>query len=222
LSVVGSTLEARARRHAALGDAARLAIVDELVTADRTSLELQQHFGMASNHIAYHLDVLERAGLVTRCQSSGDGRRRYVCLRREAVPETLVQASVAPQPALFICTRNSARSQLAAALWRDLTATAATSAGTHPADRIHPAAVAAGRRAGVDLRDAHPRWLGDVRALPGFVVTVCDRAHEEIGPEPDWLHWSLPDPVTVGTATAFDATVRRLRERITTLVGEAA
>ncbi len=125
------------------------------------------------------------------------------------------------QPVLFICTANSARSQLAAGLWRAITAAPATSAGTHPAGRVHPGAVAAARRAGIDLSDAIPRSLDDVTARPGLVITVCDRAHEEIGAPWDWLHWSIPDPVSVGTAAAFDGSVRELRLRITSLVAAA-
>jgi hypothetical protein len=46
------------------------------------------------------------------------------------------------------------------------------------------------------------------------VITVCDQAHEEIDPPLDWLHWSIADPVPVGSDDAFDATVAELRERI--------
>jgi protein-tyrosine-phosphatase len=49
-------------------------------------------------------------------------------------------------------------------------------------------------------------------------VTVCDQAHEELGVATGWLHWSVPDPVTSGSDTAFDEVVARLRERIVTLV----
>jgi protein-tyrosine-phosphatase len=220
--VAQPSLAERARRHAALGDPARLAIVEELVSSDRTSLELQERSGLASNSLAYHLDVLEQAGLITRCQSSGDRRRRYICLRRSALPDSPAREAVVPKSALFICTQNSARSPLAAALWRQLTSTSATSAGTHPASRIHGGAVAAGRRAGVDLTTTRPRHLDEVRTPPALVVTVCDRAHEELDPEHDWLHWSLPDPVEVGTKVAFDATVRELRERISALADTAA
>jgi protein-tyrosine-phosphatase len=199
-----------------------LAIVEDLVASDRTPLELQERSGLASNALAYHLEVLEQAGLITRCQSTGDRRRRYICLRRAALPERPAQEAPVAASALFICTGNSARSPLAAALWRQLTSTSATSAGTHPADRIHRGAVAAGRRTGVDLSAASPRNLDDVGILPPLVVTVCDRAHEELDPGPDWLHWSLPDPVEVGTRAAFDATARELRDRITALVGTAA
>ena len=61
-----------------------------------------------------------------------------------------------------MCTHNSARSQLAAALWTQLTNQPADSAGTHPAARVHPGAVAAARRAGLDLTDARPKLLDDV------------------------------------------------------------
>jgi protein-tyrosine-phosphatase len=194
-----------------------LAIVEELESSDRTPLELQERSGLASNSLAYHLDVLEQAGLVTRCQSTGDRRRRYICLVPSALPALPARPTAEPRSALFICTQNSARSPLAAALWRQITAGSATSAGTHPAARVHRGAVSAGRRAGVDLSSASPRHLDDVDALPDLVVTVCDQAHEELEPAPDWLHWSIPDPVEIGTRVAFDTTVRELRERISTV-----
>jgi protein-tyrosine-phosphatase len=196
--------------------------VEDLVSSDRTSLELQERAGLASNSLAYHLEVLEQAGLITRCQSSGDRRRRYICLVPSALPEPLTRAAAEPRSALFVCTQNSARSPLAAALWRQITAKPATSAGTHPADRIHRGAVAAGRRAAVDLSEARPQHLEDIDALPELVVTVCDRAHEELDPHADWLHWSLPDPVEAGTRDAFDATVQELRDRITNLADTTA
>jgi protein-tyrosine-phosphatase len=114
---------------------------------------------------------------------------------------------------LFVCSHNSARSQLAAALWRARTGEPAASAGTHPAAHVHPGAVAAAARAGLDLTGAVPSLLGDVE-VSGVVVTVCDRAHEELDPAPDWWHWSLPDPIEDGRATAFDAAVAQLDERI--------
>jgi ArsR family transcriptional regulator, arsenate/arsenite/antimonite-responsive transcriptional repressor / arsenate reductase (thioredoxin) len=220
--VGAASREERARRYAALGDATRVAIVDELTGSDQTSLELQQALQLPSNLLAYHVDVLEHAALITRCQSSGDRRRRYVCLRRDGLADLLPQPPLTAQPAFFICTHNSARSQLAAALWRQLTSAAASSAGTHPAPRVHHGAVAAGRRAGLDIGDAYPRRLTDAAALPKLVVTVCDRAHEELDTEPGWLHWSVPDPVPIGTSAAFDAAVGELRERIGALVGQDA
>lgn len=206
--------ELRAARHAALGEPVRLAIVDELAASDRTPVELRQLFGIESNLLAHHLDVLDAAGLIERTRSSGDGRRRYVHLLRPALADLTVGTAVLSGAALFVCTRNSARSQLAAALWQALVGADAESAGTHPADAVHPGAVAAGERAGLDLTTATTRTLDDVEA-PALVVTVCDRAHEELPGHPGWLHWSVPDPVSVGTVAAFDATVAELTDRIT-------
>ncbi|MEZ5269751.1 MAG: winged helix-turn-helix domain-containing protein [Microthrixaceae bacterium] len=72
----------RAARHAALGDPVRLSVVDELVVSDRSPVELSRLVGIESNLLAHHLDILEEAGLIERSRSSGDGRRRYVHLRR--------------------------------------------------------------------------------------------------------------------------------------------
>jgi hypothetical protein len=69
------------------------------------------------------------------------------------------------------------------------------------------------------LVDAVPRSITDVEDMPTLVVTVCDQAHEELDPPDDWLHWSIPDPVAVGTAAAFDATIDQLRERVTGVTG---
>jgi protein-tyrosine-phosphatase len=215
-------VEVRAARHSALGDATRLVIVDELVDSDRSPLELQQLTGIASNLLAHHLDVLEDVGMITRSRSSGDGRRRYIRLRREAFADLAPGYRMRRQPVLFVCTHNSARSQLAAALWTQLTDQPAQSAGTHPAERVHPAAVAAGRRAGLDISHMVPRHLDDVRSPPGLVVTVCDRAHEELAADPAWLHWSVPDPVARPSKAAFDATVTELHDRITAVVAVSA
>ncbi len=208
----------RAARHAALGDPIRLAIVDELATSDRAPVELRQRFGLESNLLAHHLDVLEGVGLVSRTRSSGDGRRRYVHLLRPALADLSLGAEPRTGGALFVCTRNSARSQLAAALWHELTGDPAASAGTHPADVVHPGAVAAGHRAGLDLTGATPVSIDEVE-LPPLVVTVCDRAHEELADDPSWLHWSVPDPVPDGRDRAFDATVAELTDRILTVAG---
>jgi len=217
-------LEHRAERHAALGDPVRLAIADELTTSDRSPVELRQRLHIESNLLAHHLDVLERVGLVERTRSSGDRRRRYVHLLRdsfaELAPKAVGRAATDPPGrALFVCTANSARSQLAAALWCRATGEPAESAGTHPADRVHPRAVAAGLRAGLDLASATPQALTEVDALPPLVITVCDQAHEELDVSDAWLHWSIPDPVAVGTRSAFDAAVVELDHRIRTLVG---
>lgn len=205
-----------------------MAIVDELRTSDRSPVELQRLLGLGSNLLAHHLDVLAGAGLVERFRSSGDGRRRYVHLVPGSLDELVATPGRSLGPALFVCTHNSARSQLAAAIWHDTTGRPARSAGTHPARAVHPGAVAAARRAGLDLRAARPRVLG--RVPPNTtVVTVCDRAHEELTArhvddlDGDTLHWSIPDPVPSGRARDFDAVVTELRSRVAALVlGSAA
>lgn len=215
-------IEGRAARHAALGDPVRLAIADELTVSDRAPVELGRRLGVASNLLAHHLDVLERVGLVERSRSSGDGRRRYVHLRPESLGDLVPGGAVRVGPALFVCTANSARSPLAAALWSSRTGHPAASAGTAPAERVHPGAVAAARRAGLDLSDAVPTGLDDVGVRPALVVTVCDRAHEELDPDDDRLHWSVPDPVPAGTPAAFDAALDELRARVEAVVGTGA
>ena len=91
------------------------------------------------------------------------------------------------------------------------------SAGTHPDDRVHPGAVAAARRVGLDLGTETPRTLSSVRTMPPLVVTECDQAHEELDPSSAWLHWSMTDPVRSGSRSAFDRTVQQLRDRISSL-----
>ena len=90
----------------------------------------------------------------------------------------------------------------------------ADSAGTHPAARVHPGAVAAARRAGVDLSGSRPRLLDESMIGNRLVVTVCDRAHEELNPSPSWLHWSIPDPVRRGTTTAFEDAYTEISRRV--------
>ena len=215
---VDRQIERRAALHAALGEPVRLAIVEELSGSDRTPSALAERFGLAGNLLAHHLEVLERARLIERHTSAGDRRRRYVRLRRHALDE--LSTSTTPRRAgraLFVCTRNSARSQLAAALWRERTGDDATSAGTHPADEIHPGAIAAAGRVGLDLGDARPRGLDDTDLRADVIVTVCDRAHEELDAPTSWLHWSILDPVPTGTRRAFDAALVELDQRITSI-----
>jgi ArsR family transcriptional regulator, arsenate/arsenite/antimonite-responsive transcriptional repressor / arsenate reductase (thioredoxin) len=208
-------IEQRASVHAALGEPVRLAIVEELAVSDRAPSVLSSRFGLPGNLLAHHLDVLERVGLIERTVSAGDRRRRYVRLRRHALRGLAVGVPHRPRGrALFVCTQNSARSQLAAAVWRHHTGDDATSAGTHPAERVHPGALAAARRAGLDLARARPRAITADDLDADVVVTVCDRAHEELGAPEEWLHWSIPDPVEAGTRRAFTATLVELEERI--------
>jgi protein-tyrosine-phosphatase/DNA-binding transcriptional ArsR family regulator len=216
-AVVEESIARRAAIHAALGEPVRLAILEDLATSDRAPTDLATRHGLPGNLLAHHLDVLERVGLVERRVSTGDRRRRYVRLRHDTLRALVPVGRPRRGRALFICTGNSARSQLAAALWHTRTGDDAASAGTHPADRVHPGAVAAAGRAGIDIGAPRPRALrpGDTRV--DVVVTVCDRAREELDAGPEWLHWSIPDPVEAGRARAFDQTVAELDQRVTTV-----
>ena len=159
--------------------------------------------------------------MVERLRSEGDARRRYLRLSPEAIARSSIAGvSFLADRVLFVCTGNSARSQLAAALWNLRSEVQAESAGTHPAREVHPGAIRAGRKAGVDLTGARPRAIDQVPGIPDLIVTVCDRAHEELGAltgEATVIHWWIPDPRETGTAAAFEDSVTQLRHRIDTL-----
>lgn len=207
----------RAQVHAALGDPLRLAIVDALMVSDRSPDDLAARFGLTSNLLAHHLGVLEVAGLLRRAVSRRDRRRRYLSLVTSRLEGLVAAPELDSAPMLFVCTHNSARSQLAAALWRHRTGGDAESAGTEPAERVHPGTVAAALRHRLPLVASAPRSLGEIPAGTQ-VVTVCDRAREDLVANPDWWHWSLPDPVEDATTAAFDAVVAELDERITRVI----
>ena len=206
----------RAEVHAALGEPVRLAIVEDLAASDRSPGELSFRHELPGNLLAHHLGKLEQAGLVERLVSGGDRRRRYIRLRRDALSGLGIAPTRPQGSVLFVCTHNSARSQMAAALWQDRVGTPATSAGTHPAEHVHPGAAAAAWRAGLDLSGASPRQVDHIEAAD-LTITVCDQAHEDLDPAPSWWHWSIPDPVADGKAAAFESTLETLDARIRSL-----
>jgi protein-tyrosine-phosphatase len=120
-----------------------------------------------------------------------------------------------------VCTANSARSHLAAALWRRASNVPAVSAGTHPAAVIDPGAVAAAERHHLPLPRLRPRHISDVRQAGDLVITVCDLAHEELS-EAAAVHWSVPDPVPVGDPDSFDAALAQLAGRVERLAPRLA
>ena len=81
---------------------------------------------------------------------------------------------------MFVCTHNSARSQLAAALWRERTGRPVASAGTHPAARVHPRAVTVAHRHGLALDPTGTAHVADVVRDGDLVIAVCDNAHEDL------------------------------------------
>jgi len=215
MSAEASSLRARARVHAALGDPARLAIVDALTLGDASPGEIGHDLGMPTNLVAHHVKVLDDAGLIVRIRSEGDRRRTYLRLEPQAL------ASLTPPPlegaerVVFVCTHNSARSQLAAALWRDRIGGPVASAGTRPAPRVHPRAVKVAHRHGLDLDATATARVADVVHDGDLVIAVCDNAHEDLsGPARPRLHWSVPDPVRVDTDEAFEDAYTDLAGRI--------
>jgi len=213
MSVDRSALEMRAAVHAALGEPSRLAIVDALIWGDVSPSELQARLDLPSNLLAHHLKVLEQAGVVERSRSEGDHRRTYIRLVPAALGTLASQSAATAARVVFVCTHNSARSQLAVALWRRRSHVPAASAGTWPAERIHPGAFAVARRHALPLPRVRPRHVAQVLAPEDLVVTVCDTAHEELGGR-GRLHWSVPDPARSGSEDAFDLAYAQLAERV--------
>jgi protein-tyrosine-phosphatase len=208
-------LELRAKRHAALGEPARLAIVERLLLSDASPTELGRELALPSNLLAHHLGQLEQVGLVTRARSESDHRRTYVRLNPEPLAGLVPVGARQAERVVFVCTANSARSPLAQALWSERSRIPAASAGTEPADRVHPGAVKAARRHGLSLAGSRTRHIDQVLRPGDLVVAVCDHAHEHAGIRTDpWLHWAVPDPAPAGTDAAFDAAVAELTERI--------
>ncbi|MFG3299730.1 helix-turn-helix domain-containing protein [Micromonospora chersina] len=210
-----ASLVGRARIHAALGDPARLAIVDALTLGDASPGEIANNLEMPTNLVAHHVKVLTDAGLVVRGRSEGDRRRTYLRLQPAAL------AALTPPPlagvgrVVFVCTHNSARSQLAAALWKRRTNGRAASAGTKPAPRVHPRALAVAHRHDLDLDPVGTAHVNDIVRDDDLVIAVCDNAHEELtGPVRPRLHWSVPDPVRVDTDEAFEAAYADLADRV--------
>lgn len=214
----------RAQMHAALGEPVRLAIVDRLALGDVSPGELGRVVNLQTNLLAHHLRVLDEAGLIRRIKSEGDGRRSYVQLVQDDPAVVALTGAVSPptdtlsrsgQRVVFVCTQNSARSQLAAAAWARASPVPVASAGTHPAARIHPRAVKVGRRHGLALGKGRPAHLADVVRPSDLLVAVCDNAFEEL-PSTDHplLHWSVPDPARVDTDDAFEAAYVEITQRV--------
>jgi protein-tyrosine-phosphatase/DNA-binding HxlR family transcriptional regulator len=206
-------LARRVAVHAALADPARLLITDRLADGDASPSELAELLAMPSNLLAHHLHVLEEAGLVARHRSEGDRRRTYLRLVPGGLDVLAGRPVLAARRVLFVCTANSARSHLAAALWRQASGVPATSAGTHPAPAIDPGAVDAARRHHLPLPEVPPQHVSGVWEDGDLMVTVCDLAHEELT-QPAALHWSVPDPVRSGGPASFDEAMAELSRRV--------
>ena len=129
---------------------------------------------------------------------------------------------------LFLCTGNSARSQIAEVLARQLSggALSTASAGSHPKP-LHPNAVRVMRERGIDISGCRSKHLSEFAGRHfDYVISLCDRVRE-VCPEfpggPELIHWSIPDPgrepgADEETLPAFERTAGELCTRIGFLV----
>jgi arsenate reductase len=118
---------------------------------------------------------------------------------------------------LFVCVQNAGRSQIAQALY-ERAGGSARSAGTAPADGVHPEVVEVMRELGVDLADRKPHGLddSDVEWADVVVTMGCGDACPVL-PGKRYIDWDLPDP-----AGRRPEEVRAIRDKILRLVNELA
>ncbi|SCL34592.1 Protein-tyrosine-phosphatase [Micromonospora rhizosphaerae] len=205
------------------GHPLRWRLLTELAGSDLRVRELVTLTGQPQNLVSYHLRLLRDGGLVTATRSSFDGRDSYYHLNLDRCADALANTGTAlhpalrlppapsvPQPAapvavLFVCTGNSARSPIAEALLRRLSAgrVEATSAGTRPKPRLHPhTARVLHDEFGIDISRQRPRHLSTLTGCRfDYLITLCDKAREvcpELVEQPRRVHWSIPDPAAAG------------------------
>ena len=227
-----TTVEQRAAVYAAFGEPVRLAIVDRLALGDASPGELAEAVGLASNLLAHHLHVLERgrrdpAGAVRGrppaqlCPAASGRPGRRGRPSQAGLPDRWPRACV-PR-VVFVCTANSARSQLAAASGGTRSA---RSRPRRPA-RTPPRGCTRGPSpSGVAMAcgwaGRNPSTLGHVVQDGDLIVAVCDNVHEELAPHRDRLHWSIPDPVRVDTDEAFESAYVDITRRVEQLAAAVA
>ena len=227
------------------GHPLRWRLLRELAESDRRVRELTVLVGERQSLVSYHLGLLRAAKLVSARRSSGDRRDSYYSADLACCGELLGAAGVALHPALrlqqagaapaeglsarilFLCTGNSARSQIAEGWLQHLTGdrVQAFSAGSHPT-RVHPNAVRVMRAHGVDLTGRRAKHYGEfLDQRFDCVVTVCDRVREVCPEFPGarTVHWSIPDPAESGgsdatTYPAFERAAHDIAGRIPFLV----
>ena len=233
-----------------VGHPLRWELLAHLARSDRTVRELTGLSGQPQNLVSYHLAKLREAELVTTRQSSADRRDAYYAVALDRIGNLLAASGEALHPGLrlkpaasvdrprrvrkarvlFLCTGNSARSQMAEALanagsggWIE-----ARSAGSDPKP-LHPLAMRVMRDDhGIDLsrhRSKHLSTFAEKRF--DRVISLCDRVREvcPVFPgDPVTAHWSIPEPLARGRPAdvAFRETARELDNRIQFLLGALA
>jgi len=229
------------------GHPLRWQLLTELARSDRRVRELVGALGRPQSLVSYHLRRLRAEGMVSARRSSADGRDAYYRLELDRCRDLLAAAGAALHPGLradparpvaapgsrrarvlFLCTGNSARSQIAEALMRRLSdgTVDAVSAGSRPKD-LHPSAVRVLGRRGIDISANRSKHL-DTFAHERFdrVVSLCDRVREvcpEFPGNPQTIHWSVADPAAEpGGDAAFERTAAELETRIRFLLPQLA
>jgi ArsR family transcriptional regulator, arsenate/arsenite/antimonite-responsive transcriptional repressor / arsenate reductase (thioredoxin) len=223
------------------GHPLRWRLLSELARSDRRVGELCELAGRRQNLVSYHLRQLRDGGLLSTRRSAADGRDTYYVLDLARCGELLSSAGVALHPGLvqaprprehrsaparvlFLCTGNSARSQIAEALCEQLSdgAVSAASAGSHPKP-LHRNAVRVMRARGIYLAGRRSKHLGEFATQRfDYVVSLCDRVREvcpEFPDRPGLIHWSIPDPAREPgsddeTLPAFERTADELTARV--------
>jgi protein-tyrosine-phosphatase/DNA-binding transcriptional ArsR family regulator len=223
------------------GDELRWGLLRELARSDRRVGELITAVDRPQNLVSYHLRKLRSGGLVTSRRSSADGRDTYYSLDLARCAVLLTETGAALHPGLrlsstrestsdtvtgrvlFLCTGNSARSQMAEALLAQRAPRIeVVSAGSHP-KQLHPNAVAVMRDHGIDLSGRRAKHMDEFAGLSfDYVISLCDRVREVCPPfpgHPGIVHWSMPDPAASGdtlaaTFPAFQRTAEQLSARI--------
>jgi protein-tyrosine-phosphatase/DNA-binding transcriptional ArsR family regulator len=222
----------------------RWRLLRELIHSDRAVWELTERLGAPQNLVSYHLRQLRDGGLVQGRRSAADGRDTYYAIDLASCEQQLratggalhpafVTAAVPPTPdkarsvrrrVVFLCTGNSARSQMAEALVEDMSGgvVEATSAGSHPKP-LHPNAIRVMRKRGIDISGNRTKHVAEfVSQRFDMVITLCDRVREicpEFSSHPALVHWSMPDPAQAGPTDrasypAFERTAAELETRI--------
>lgn len=232
------------------GHPLRWRLLAELARSDRIVLELTELVGEPQNLVSYHLGKLRGGGLVSARRSSADRRDTYYGLELERIgrllsaaggtlhpglrltPPSREDTSIDTTKILFLCTGNSARSQMAEALAKGRSGGAieAYSAGSHPKP-LHANAVRVMREEhDLDLSDYTSKHL-DLFADQHFdwVISLCDRVREVCPPlpgHPEVIHWSIANPATGEaddiTYPLFQQTAAELATRIDFLLAKLA
>ena len=228
-----------------LSHALRWHLVTALARSDHHVQELVQFLGQPQNLVSYHLKRLRTERLVTERRSTADRRDVYYRLDLDRLRELYLTTGEAIHPGLgavspqsdpvaqrtvgsptrvlFLCTHNSARSQLAEGILRQLGGNRVEvySAGSEPSS-VHPEAVRVLTSVGIDPSQQRAKHLDQYCGQPfDYIITVCDRVRETcpVFPgDPERIHWSFPDPAVVENdeerRRAFNQTAQQLITRI--------